>query len=177
MIKKWYVVFTKTNYEKKVAAGFAKNKIQHFLPLNCLSKTGVERKKLLLEPLFPNFVFVKLTEFEMEAAKRIRGVINYLYWIDTPAVIKDVEIDIINSFICEHPSVELVKSSVSKKEIIKITNQYHSGEMPNSGVVQIKSIILSLPSLGYNLIANVQQTKVELIKPPHADFRGDKLTA
>src|SRR5689334_11827491 len=112
MKKNWYAVYTKPRCEKKVSALLSKKKIENYLPLNRVSTPG-DRRKVNLEPLFPSYVFVNITELEMATIRQNSDVINFVYWLGRPAVIKDVEVESIQHFLNEHSDVVLEKTAVN----------------------------------------------------------------
>ena len=58
----WYVVYTKPNWEKKVAELLEKKGIEQYCPLNKVQKQWHDRKKTVWEPLFKSYVFVRTDE-------------------------------------------------------------------------------------------------------------------
>ena len=91
--KKWYAVYTRPRWEKKVADLLVKKHIESYCPLNKIVRQWADRKKLVLEPLFTSYVFVHTTPQEQLAIKQTDGILNFVYWLGQPAVIRDEEID------------------------------------------------------------------------------------
>ena len=60
--KKWYVIYTRPRWEKKVASLLQAKAIEHYCPLNRVMKQWSDRKKIVLEPLFKGYIFVKVKE-------------------------------------------------------------------------------------------------------------------
>ena len=48
--------------------------------------------KIVEEPLFKSYVFVKVSDEDRTAVRMTPGVINFVYWEGKPAVIKEKEI-------------------------------------------------------------------------------------
>ncbi|MBL0358096.1 MAG: UpxY family transcription antiterminator [Chitinophagaceae bacterium] len=88
MNRNWYAVYTKPQSEKKVAALLTKKKIENLCPLNRITNGYGFRRKMASEPLFPTFVFVYITEAEMHEVRKTSDVINFVYWLGKPAIIK-----------------------------------------------------------------------------------------
>ncbi|HMJ47328.1 MAG TPA: transcription termination/antitermination NusG family protein, partial [Ferruginibacter sp.] len=57
MNKKWYVVYTRPRWEKKVAATLDERGVENYCPLNRVNRQWSDRKKVVLEPLFKGYVF------------------------------------------------------------------------------------------------------------------------
>jgi len=161
--KQWYAVYTKPRWEKKVAELLTKKKIQNYCPLNKVRKQWADRKKIVLEPLFTSYVFVRASEMEHLQIKQTTGVINLLYWLGKPAVIKDAEIDIIQRFLNDHINVQVERTRVNVNDIVRVISgplMEHEGQVI---AVMNKSVKIILPSLGFIMVAEVEATNVELI--------------
>ena len=50
--KKWYAVYTRPKWEKKVAELLSRKRIENYCPLNKSIKQWSDRKKTIFEPLF-----------------------------------------------------------------------------------------------------------------------------
>lgn len=160
----WYAIYTRPRWEKKVFELLTKKKIVSYCPLNKVIKQWADRKKTILEPLFPSYVFVQLDATEMTRAKETDGVINFVYWLSKPAIIKDAEIDAIKNFLSEFNNVYLEKNVVNVNDTVRIIR----GPLKDyeGNVVSIKNknrVIVSLPSLGYMMIAEVQRSNVTVL--------------
>ena len=60
--KKWFVVYTIPRWEKKVALLLQQKGIEHYCPLNKVTRQWSDRRKIVVEPLFKGYVFVKVSE-------------------------------------------------------------------------------------------------------------------
>ena len=56
---KWYAVYTRSRFEQKVYDNFCNKSMEAFLPkMQVMSKRKDRRKKILV-PIFPGYVFLK----------------------------------------------------------------------------------------------------------------------
>ena len=119
--KKWFVVYTIPRWEKKVALLLQQKGIEHYCPLNKVTKQWSDRSKTVTEPLFKGYVFVKVSEALKWEIKEIAGILNYVYWLGKPAVVKDKDIDTIKKFLHEFTEVEVINPQleVDSKVLIK----------------------------------------------------------
>jgi hypothetical protein len=135
----WHVLYTKPNFEKKVAQNLTRKGIENFCPFVSLPKTGSMRFQYVELPLFASYVFVYMAGEDLAGVKKINGVINPLYWKGIPAVVADEDIVALRRFLNQHPEVYSKKVSVySEAPRMQVTGD---------------SIMLSLPSIGYMLQA------------------------
>lgn len=142
-MKKWYAVYTRFGCEKKVADAIGKKGWHVYLPVSLL-------KKKVVEPVFPNLVFVNIPESKHKHLKLVPGVLNLFYWLQKPAVITDVEIETMRHFLNEHAIIQIQQTSVSESEMVRL-----SSGSPIEDLIDRRSRNdkLTLPSLGYDLIA------------------------
>jgi transcription antitermination factor NusG len=160
MQKNWYVVYTKPQLEKKVAAMLNKKKIENFCPLGCFETMNFRRSKLVFKPLFKSYLFVFVSPDEIQMIKQADGVLNILYWLGEPAIVRKEEIEAIREFANDHRNIKLERTAVDKNGNARNFNA--SSYEIDGKIVTItnKLLKLSLPSLGYNMIANVEDDNV-----------------
>lgn len=128
-VKKWYVVYTRPRWEKKVAGILLAKGIEHYCPLNKVMKQWSDRKKIVLEPLFKGYIFVKLQDTSKWDIKNIDGILNFVYWLGKPAIVKEEEIVTIKKFLQEFSTVEVIERrlDVNSRVLIKqgVLMNYH----------------------------------------------------
>src|SRR5215467_4877523 len=103
--KYWYAVYTKPRWEKKVFSLFMEKGVEAYCPMNRVRKRWSDRLKWVDEPLFRSYIFVRIAEDEQTSVRMIGGVVNFVYWLGKPAIIKDKEIEIIRKFLNEYQEV------------------------------------------------------------------------
>lgn len=159
----WYAVYTKPRWEKKVAELLTKKKIENYCPLNRVRKQWADRKKIVYEPLFTSYVFVRITEREQVQLRKTDGVINLVYWIGRPAIIQDEEITVIRNFLAEHTQVTLEKTSVKIDDFVRVMSGALMNLEGKIAGVMTKTVKVILPSLGYMMMAEVETINVKLL--------------
>lgn len=166
--KNWYAVYTRPKWEKKVAELLGRKKIDNYCPLYKSIRQWSDRKKTILEPLFKSYVFVNVNEKEHLAVRQTDGIMNFVYWLGKPALIKNEEIDVIRNFLMENEYVKLEQIDVNVNDRVKIINgpfKYWEGNVTE---IRPKSVKVLLPSLGYALVAEIPKSRIELINASHA---------
>jgi len=97
----WFVIYTKSRNEKKVAELLQKNGVEVFCPLVKLKKNWSDRTKIVETPLFNSYVFVNLSDKDRNVVFNVPGVIRYLFWLKKPAIVKDSEIENLKNILHE----------------------------------------------------------------------------
>ena len=163
-VSRWYAVYTRPRWEKKVAESLTRKKIENYCPLNKVLHQWSDRKKMVLEPLFTSYVFVHISRDEQLAVRQTEGVINFVYWLRKPAIIRNEEMETIKRFLNDHTNVRLEKIEVNTNDIVKIV----SGPLMlrEGKVIEImhRTVKVLLPSLGYSLIAQVDKVNIEKVE-------------
>ncbi|MEO7584765.1 MAG: UpxY family transcription antiterminator [Ferruginibacter sp.] len=103
----WFAVYTKPRWEKKVAGLLEEKGIENYCPLNKVVKQWSDRKKVVLEPIFKSYVFVKVPDAEKWELRKVPGIINFVYWLGKPARIKEEDILTIKKFLHEFSDVQV----------------------------------------------------------------------
>jgi transcriptional antiterminator NusG len=168
--KDWYAVYTRPRWEKKVSSALNKKNIENYCPLNKEIHQWADRKKVVYEPLFNNYVFVYADKSEYLPVRETEGVLNFVYWLGSPARINASEIESIRRFLkmCDHVQVD--KIDVNVDDTVRIVSGpliYRNGSVQE---VRRNSVKLLLPSLGYAVIAEVAKESVEVIIPRNNAF-------
>ena len=91
----WFVLYTKSRNEKLVAEKLRNLDIEVYCPLKKTQRKWSDRYKIVEEPLFRSYCFVNLPEHGRNRVFAVPGVVRYLFWLQKPAIVRDVEIEII----------------------------------------------------------------------------------
>ena len=165
MQKNWYAVYTKLKCEKKVSASLTKKKIENYCPLNRkIHDESMKKKKYVVEPLFASYVFVRITENEMMFLKQqTSDIINFVYWLGRPVIIKDVEIENIQEFVETYSNIYLEKTEVSMNNMVLIVNKTPNfDEFDNVITINSTIVKITLPTMGYVLCAKARDEEFQL---------------
>lgn len=157
---KWLAIYTRPRWEKKVNQLLTEKGVESYCPLNKVRRKWSDRVKLVEEPLFKSYVFVKVSDEERRAVRMTRGAINFVYWEGKPAVIKEKEIIAIKRFLNEYENVEVQQSDLKVNQRVRITNgtlMDHEGKVLD---VRHKTAKVAIDSLGYILVAYIDRSKL-----------------
>ncbi len=166
MQKNWYAVYTKPQSEKKVAALLTRKKIEIFIPMVYVKTKTFRRNKFVFEPLLKSIVFVNATQEKALLLKQTNGVINLLYWLGKPAVIAAEEITAIRDFTENYRNIKLEPAFVNNN---KEVNNFNGSSVSIEGklyAVKNKTVKVTLPSLGYSLVAEMEEESIFVRETP-----------
>ena len=91
---KWYVIYTKRNYEIRVANALNAIGIHAYCPVFEYIKQYSDRKKKVEKPVLPSYVLVNISERDRVNVFSIPGVVRYLFWLGKPAEVRPEEIEL-----------------------------------------------------------------------------------
>lgn len=165
MCNQWYVVFVRANSEKKVTAILNRKNIEFFQPECNELQTGAKGRQLASKMYIPSYLLVKIKENEMNSIRRIEGVISFAYWLNKPAVLREVEVRLFRIFMKEHPIVHAEKIKVCLNEEISINGE-PSHDNDNLQTIRCSKVKLIFPSLGYSFITVTEPSPVDVILLP-----------
>jgi len=163
-IRKWLAVYTRPRWEKKVNQLLSEKGVESYCPLNKVRRKWSDRVKMVEEPLFKSYVFVKVNDEDRSDVRITTGVINFVYWQGKPAVIKEKEINAIKKFLDEYENVEVEPLEVKVNQRVKITTGPLMDQEGQVLEVKHKKAKVAIDSLGYVLVASVEKTKLTTIK-------------
>ena len=99
----WYAISTKSRHEKKVFERLVSKKIEAFLPLQKKYRKWSDRYKLVDEPLFSCYVFVRIALKDRLEVLQTDGVVRLVSFNGIPATIPDYQFDAMKRALEEHP--------------------------------------------------------------------------
>ena len=146
-MKKWFILYTKANQEIKVAEQLKEMKISCFCPTVTIIKQYSDRKKKVLKPLLPSYVFVFIEERNRNDVFAIFGIVRYMFWLGKPATVRKSEIELMREYLNGiYQSISITK--YTRGQLYKISEGIFSGRIGKVIETQKNKIKLELQSLG-----------------------------
>lgn len=165
MTKKWLAIYTRPRWEKKVNQLLLEKGFESYCPLNKVRRKWSDRVKIVEEPLFKSYVFVKATDEDRTEVRMTTGAINFVYWNGKPAVIREKEINAIKRFLNEYENVEARPVDVKVNQRVRITNGSFMDQEGKVLDIKHKLVKVAIDSLGYILVAYIERSKLTSALP------------
>ena len=166
MEKKWFALYTKPRWEKKVDSVLIRKSVNSWCPLQKIQKQWSDRKKIVEEPLFKSYVFVHIDESERLKVLMTDGVLNFVHHVGKPAVIRVEEIELIRKYLSDKDATISLQSLDSFEEETRVKIN-HGIFMDNLGTVirgGKRKVFVKLESLGQVMTV---EFPVEYLTPLH----------
>ena len=156
--KNWYAVYTKPRWEKKVFGLLSEKGVEAYCPLNRVRKKWSDRVKWIEEPLFKSYVFVKVSKEETAGVRMVNGVVNFVYWLGKPAIIKNKEIEIIRKFLNDYDEVQVAPLELQVDSRITILQGALMDKPAKVVKVFNNKVRVVIESIGYSLVATIDKS-------------------
>lgn len=152
--KKWYAIYTKPRWEKKIDTVLVRKGVESWCPLQKVERQWSDRKKIVEEPLFKSYVFVHIDDTERSKVLMTDGALNFVHYLGKPAVIKEEEVNNIKSYLAEKDAQISIISDAGFRsgDLIKVN---YGVFMDKEGTVirgGKKKVYVQLQSLGQVMI-------------------------
>ena len=146
---KWHVLYTKPRHEIKAQERLTQNGFEVYCPMKTTLKQWSDRKKKVSEPLLPSYLFIKITEKKRALPLQDTSILNYIFWLGKPAIVRESEINTLKGIITKDKAqefeikqfkigdkIDINKGQIeSKNAIIKtISNNYVTAELKELGM-------------------------------------------
>ena len=89
----WYAAYTCANHEKRVAQQLARRSVEFFLPLYESLRRWKDRRVRLQLPLFPSYVFVRITQRDRLRVLEIPSMVRLVGFNGLPTALPDDEME------------------------------------------------------------------------------------
>ncbi len=102
----WFAIYVRARWEKQISKLFDQAGIEHYLPLYKTIRIWSDRKKSVVVPLFPSYLFVKITKHEQYKVMSTPGVVKIIKFEGVPVVIPEHQIDSIKLLLSKDVDIE-----------------------------------------------------------------------
>lgn len=117
---RWYAAYTKPRNEKKVLERLAASGIEAYLPLQSHLKQWSDRKKVVEEPLFKSYIFVKITQKDYYNVLNTPGIVRYITFEGKAVPIPDNQINIIKQLLEQNIEIETVEETLEPGAMVEV---------------------------------------------------------
>lgn len=160
----WHAVYLNYRMEKKVLNSLVGKNIECYLPLLLKKRVWSDRIKIIEEPVFSGYIFVRISALEYYDVLVTKGVLKYVSIKNKPVIIRDSLIDSLK-LIMENSNQEIKVTSerLEKGSYVKIVK----GPFKNAigEVLKVKDknrLVLRFSPLGFNVQVDLGDNEVEV---------------
>ncbi|WP_343531524.1 UpxY family transcription antiterminator [Pedobacter sp.] len=162
---RWYPVYTNSRAEKKAYQELQRKGIEAYLPLKKEWRQWSDRKKLVEEPLFKSYVFVRISNKEHAEVLMTQGISRFLYFSNKIAVMPDKQMEDLKLLLTSGEDLQLIEHEVMPGERVLVNAGPFKGMIAELVAIENKkSLVLKLENLGYALEVKTSMAYIEPLK-------------
>ncbi|WP_321518151.1 UpxY family transcription antiterminator [uncultured Bacteroides sp.] len=125
---RWYAVYTAPRAEKKVRERFLQSGIEHYLPVQIVTRKWHDRLKKVEQPVLSGYIFVRIVPQEAKQVLMTYGAIAFVREQSHPAPIPDEQIERLRKMVEQSDEeVEFSSSDLAPGTPVRITRGELSG--------------------------------------------------
>jgi len=163
--KKWYALYTKPRWEKKIFLKLVEKGIEAWCPTRIIEKKWTDRKKKIEEPLFRSYIFVRIdmaSDERMQVLQTV-GILNFVFYLSKPAIIKDEEVALIKRYLSEETAQIALQSTESfqKDHRIRVVKGVFMDKEGKVIKANGKRVYVLLETLGQVMMVEFSKDQVE----------------
>jgi len=162
---KWFVLYTTSRSEKKVAQRLREKGLEVYLPMVEELRQWSDRKKKVQKALFNGYVFVKTIKANLWETLQVPGAVKFVNFSGEHATVRQEEIDTIQRILDTGVAVETDGSEIAKGEQVKILGgplQGMEGECVNKG--NSDYFIIRVPGINQNLLVSIERKFLQVVQ-------------
>lgn len=160
----WYALYVRSRAEKKVYTKLLDMGYEAYLPLITQMKKWSDRRKLVEEPLFKSYLFVKVDIKKYYDVLEVPGIVRFVTFERKAVVVPQNQINAIKKYCDDYTEEEEKPNEVELHEgqLVRIVSGAMSGLIGRLAPIESKKrLIVYIESVGHYLPINISRTKVE----------------
>lgn len=164
--KKWLVIYVRPKWEKRVDQLLKEQGIESFCPTVSRLSQWADRKKMIATPLFSGYVFVNIDDRDLTKVRCTSGVLNYIYFMGRPAIIKNVEMEKLMYTVAHYNDLRTVSlNEFSPGDRVRIKSGLFHNLEGNVIKVQGANILMTFDHLDCILVTSISVNAVVKTTP------------
>ncbi|MCE2708982.1 MAG: UpxY family transcription antiterminator [Bacteroidota bacterium] len=161
----WYVMYTTSRAEKKVADRLQNEGLEVFLPLVEELRQWSDRKKKVQKALFNGYVFVKTHRNNLWNCLQVPGAVKFVNFSGVPATIREEDVEIIQRVVATGVAIETDGSEIAPGEKVKVIGgslQNMIGECIEKGNKDY--FLIRIPGIYQNMLVTIPRKFLQVIE-------------
>lgn len=161
---KWFVMYTASRSEKKVAKRLKEEGWEVYLPLVTELRQWSDRKKKVERPLFNGYVFVKTKRNQLWECLQVPGSVKFVHFSGQHATVREEDLDTIKRIVETGVAVETDGSEIEPGEQVKVIGgplMNMEGECIEKGNKDY--FVIRIPGIYQNMLVSIERKFLETL--------------
>ena len=163
-VARWYAVYVKSRYEKKTSNLLNDRHIETYLPLIGRLRQWSDRKKMVEEPLFKSYLFVRTDLKDYFDILNTPGVVRFVCFEGKPVPVPDNQIVAVREYIGEYEGDDDFEQiqDLHEGQWVEISHGQMKGLVGRLVEIRGKQrLIVNIEAVGQSLPINVSRSQVK----------------
>lgn len=161
-LAEWYAFYTAPRAEKKVAEKLEKHCFDYYLPLRKTLKQWSDRKKMVVEPVFKSYIFVKVKKDDIKKILPIDGILKVINFGNIPQKIPENQV-VFLKLLLESPDEIEIHSTLQKGDKVRVVQGPLSGAEGYLSSNDAKNFKINIDIVGHSIAISVNSAYLEKI--------------
>ena len=160
---KWYVMYTASRSEKKVADRLKDRGVEVYLPIIEELRQWSDRKKKVQKALFNGYVFVKTRRNQLWECLQVPGAVKVVHFSGNHATVREEVLDMIKRIVETGVAIETDGSDIDPGEKVKVIGgplQHMIGEVIERGNKDY--FMIRVPGIYQNILISLPRKFLEV---------------
>ncbi|MBQ4205691.1 MAG: UpxY family transcription antiterminator [Bacteroidales bacterium] len=166
-IARWYAVYVKSRYEKKTSKLLEDRHIEVYLPLLNRLKQWSDRKKMVEEPLFKSYIFVRTDLKNYYDILNTPGVVRFIGFEGKPVPVPYNQIVAVRQFVGENDGTSDLDElqNLQEGQLVEIVYGEMKGLVGRLVSFNGKQrLIVDIESVGRSIPINISRSQVRSLQ-------------
>ena len=166
-IPRWYAVYVKSRYEKKTSKLLKEKNIEVYLPLVNRLKQWSDRKKMVEEPLFKSYLFVRTDLKNYYDILNTPGIVRFIGFEGKPVYVPDNQIVAVRQFVGEFDDSSCLDElqDLHEGQMVEIVYGEMKGLVGRLLFIQGRQrLVVDIESVGRSIPINISRSQVRLLQ-------------
>ena len=119
-----------------------------FCPLIKTVRQWSDRKKKVQVPMFPSYIFCRISAQERHLLLQDPGVLNFVFWLGEPAIVREEEIDAIKTIADIGEEILVESNHLEQGKEVKIPDGPFKGLMGRVDKIDNRKVMVFVEQLG-----------------------------
>ena len=159
---KWYILQTRSRFEKKCFNQLSLQGISVFLPTHKVKRQWSDRIKVIELPLFSGYIFIQFEEKDRYTILNTPGIVRFVSFCGVYATLKEKEIDTIRKFEKLETSIDVVDIDLLNGQQVLISSGPFKGL--EAKIVHHNGkgkLLLAVEAIGQGVLLEIGRTKIK----------------
>jgi transcriptional antiterminator NusG len=162
---KWYVMYTRSRAEKKVADMLKEEGVVVYLPMVEELRQWSDRKKKVQKALFNGYVFVKTHRNNLWNCLKVPGAVKFVHFSGEHAIVRDEDVETIQRVVATGVAIETDGSDIGPGEKVKVIGgslEDMIGECIEKGNKDY--FLIRIPGIYQNMLVSIPRKFLQVLE-------------